>query len=157
MFCFEKSAGAAVFKRVGDKIYFLLLHYKSGHWDFPKGHIEKGEDNEQTLRREVEEETEIADLKIMPDFKKCVYYFYRAKGEEKKKRIKSGANINIFKKVTYYLAETKTEEIKISSEHIGYEWLGYEKALERITYRGPKRVLKKAKKHLNHASQSLLI
>lgn len=149
MFCFEKSVGAVVFRRGGDKIYFLLLHYKSGHWDFPKGHIERGESNEQTLRREVEEETGIADLKILSDFKKRVCYAYRAKNEEREKRIKSGNSINVFKKVTYYLAETKTEEIKISSEHIGYEWLEYKKALVRITYRGPKRVFKKAGKYLN--------
>lgn len=149
MFCFEKSVGAVVFRRDGDKIYFLLLHYKSGHWDFPKGHIEKGESNEQTLRREVKEETGINDLKILPDFERRVYYVYRAKGEERKKRIKSRAAINIFKKVAYHLAKTKTEEIKISSEHINYKWLEYKEALEKITYRGPRRILKKAGKYLN--------
>jgi len=150
MFCFEKSAGAAVFRRDGDRIYYLLLHYKSGHWDFPKGHIEKGESEKQALRREIEEETRITNLKILSDFKKHVYYFYRAKGEEKEKRIKSGAGVNVFKKAAYYLAETKTEEIKISSEHIGYQWLEYEEAVKKITYRGSKRVLKSAGKYLKN-------
>lgn len=171
MFCFEKSAGAVVFRRGGNKprtfqstprlqdarnprwkvrgkIYFLLLHYRSGHWDFPKGHIEKGESEKQALRREVLEETGINDLKVMLDFKKSVYYFYRARGEEKEKRIESGVNINVFKKVAYYLAETETEEIKISFEHIGWEWLEYKEALRIITYRGSKRILKSAQGYL---------
>ncbi|MDZ4384915.1 MAG: NUDIX domain-containing protein, partial [Candidatus Moranbacteria bacterium] len=62
---FEKSVGAVVFrkKETGGK-EFLLLHYPSGHWDFPKGHIESGETEEGTLRREVEEETGLKDLKL---------------------------------------------------------------------------------------------
>jgi len=149
MFCFEKSAGAVVFRRNKNKIYFLLLHYRSGHWDFPKGHIEEGESEEQALRREVLEETSISDLEILPDFKKYVYYFYRAKGEEKEKRIKSETSVNIFKKVIYYLAKTETGKVKISFEHIGWEWLEYEEAMKKITYRGPKRILKSAGKYLN--------
>lgn len=148
MFCFEKSVGAVVFRRDRDKVYYLLLHYKSGHWDFPKGHIEKGESEEQALRREVEEETGINDLKILLDFKKRVYYAYRAKGEEKEKRMRAGTGINIFKKVIYYLAEAKAEEIEISSEHIGWEWLEHEETMKKITYRGPKRILRLAREYL---------
>jgi len=148
MFCFEKSAGAVVFRRDKGKIYFLLLRYRLKHWDFPKGHIEEGESEKQALRREISEETGVSDLKIMPNLKKYIYYFYRAKSEEKEKRIKSGTSINVFKKVAYYLAETKTEEINISFEHVGYKWLKYEEALRRITYRGPKRILKSAEKYL---------
>ncbi len=153
MFTFEKSAGAVVFRRAGEKIYFLLLHYKSGHWDFPKGHIEKGESEEQTLRREVKEETGLDDLKISLDFKKRVHYAYQARGEERTKRRKAGMSINVFKKVVYYLAETKTREVKISSEHVGCEWLEYDEALKKITYKGPRKVLKLVKKYLQKSAR----
>jgi len=36
----EKSAGAIILRKEDNKIYYLLLHYHSGHWEFPKGHIE---------------------------------------------------------------------------------------------------------------------
>ena len=56
----EKSAGAIIYRKESVdtaqgkkyKIYFLLLHYFSGHWEFPKGHIEKDETEEETLKRE---------------------------------------------------------------------------------------------------------
>ena len=56
---------------------------------------------------------------------------------------------NIFKIVTYFLAETKTEEIKISGEHIGFEWLPYEAALGKLTFKNAKDILKKANDYLS--------
>ena len=52
----EKSCGAIVINK-NNKI--LLVHHNAGHWDFPKGHIENGETEEQTAIREVKEETNI--------------------------------------------------------------------------------------------------
>jgi 8-oxo-dGTP pyrophosphatase MutT (NUDIX family) len=139
----EKSAGAVIFRRKNNKIYYLLLHYPSSakaprdYWDFPKGHIEKGEEIEETVRREVEEETGLKDIKFVEGFKEWIKYFFKFKGK------------NIFKIVTFFLAETKTKDVKISSEHIGYEWLPYEKALERLTFNNAKEILKKANDFLN--------
>ncbi len=133
----EISAGAVVFRKNG-KIYYLLLHYKSGHWDFPKGHIEDGEEEDKTVRREIEEETGIKDIELIDGFKNWIKYFFRKTygGDEKAPWI--------FKIVNYYLAETKTKEIKLSDEHIGYKWLDYEDALKQLTYKNAKNVLKKA-------------
>jgi bis(5'-nucleosidyl)-tetraphosphatase len=149
MIAFEKSVGAVVFRRQGEKtIMYLLLHYPGGHWDFPKGHVEIGESEEETLRREVKEETGIEDLEIMPSARSNVRYFYRAKDSEKERRKKEGKFVNVSKKVVYYLAETKTKNIKISEEHLNFDWLGYGDALNRITYDNSKNVLKEANKHL---------
>lgn len=149
MVSFEKSVGAVIFRREGNKLEYLLLHYESGHWDFPKGHIEGAESDEETLRREAREETGLSDLKIMPGFKKTIRYFYQAKGKEKEKRIKAGKDIKIEKTVVYYAAETKSKEVLISFEHIGYVWLDYEKALERVTYKNAKEILEEVNKCLN--------
>ena len=138
----ERSAGAVIFRRENNKIYYLLLHYPSNakapkeYWDLPKGHIEKGEKIEDTVRREVKEEAGIEDLRFVEGFKEWIKYFFRFKGE------------TIFKIATFYLAETKTKEVKTSFEHLGYEWLPYEKAVEQLTFKNAKDILKKAHQFL---------
>ena len=133
----EKSAGAVIFSRADKKIEYLLLHYQAGHWDFPKGNIEKGEKVEETVKREVKEETGIEDIKFTPGFKESIKYFYKLKGK------------NIFKIATFLLAETKTKEVKISWEHIGFKWLPYGEVLEQLTFENAKEILKKANDFLS--------
>ena len=141
----EKSAGAVVFRKKDNKIYYLLLHYEAGHWDFPKGHIEKGESEEETAKREVREETGIEAIKIIKGFKELTKYFFRDTYNLKKGQEKPSL---IFKTVVFYLAETKTKEVKISFEHIGYKWLPYEQSLEQLTFKKAKEILKKANQFL---------
>jgi bis(5'-nucleosidyl)-tetraphosphatase len=150
---FEKSVGAVVFRREKNKILYLLIRHPQsdgycGHWDLPKGHTEKGETNQETLRREVKEETGITELEIVPNFSQWYGYFYRAKDREKAERKSSGRGINIFKIVKVYLVETKEKAIKLSSEHIDYSWMEYNEAFSRITYKNPKKTLEKAHKFL---------
>jgi 8-oxo-dGTP pyrophosphatase MutT (NUDIX family) len=139
----EKSAGAVIFRREGGNIYYLLLHYPSGsrkpksdYWDFPKGHIEKGEKEIETVKREVKEETGLTDLEFVEGFKEWIKYFFKAEGK------------TVFKIVTFYLAKTKTKDVKISFEHIGYEWLVYQDALKRLTFDNAKEILKRANQFL---------
>ena len=148
MISFEKSAGAVVFRRDGDKIFYLLLKYRNGHWDFPKGHIENGETEEETMRREVKEETGIDDPKVIPQFLFKYRYFYKAEGEEYERRKESGNKTLIIKKVIFYLTETLKKEIKLSEEQTDFVWLEFNDALEKITYNKPKKLLKKANKFL---------
>ncbi|MDP2864190.1 MAG: NUDIX domain-containing protein [bacterium] len=139
----EKSAGAIIFRRENDKIYYLSLHYPSSsktpkeYWDLPKGHIEKGEKEIETVRREVEEETGLKDIEFLDGFKEWIRYFFKFK------------EVNILKFVTFYLAETKEKDIKVSFEHLGFEWLSYEKAIEKLTFKNAKKILKKANEFLS--------
>lgn len=137
----EKSAGAVIFCREDKKIYYLLLHYQTGHWDFPKGNIEKGEKLEETVKREVKEETGLEDIEFVAGFKEVIKYFYKLKGK------------NIFKIVTFLLAETKTKKIKISWEHIGYKWLPCEETLEQLTFKNAKEILQKANEFLTKQNE----
>ncbi|MBI3631277.1 MAG: NUDIX domain-containing protein [Candidatus Staskawiczbacteria bacterium] len=137
----EKSAGAVIFRMENGKPYYLILHYHSGHWEFARGHIEEGESEENTVRREIEEETGLKDIKIMPGFKEYSKFFFRRTygltGKAKKKAPW------VFKIVTLYLAETKTENVVISKEHKGFAWLPYEDAVKKLLKNG-KEILKKA-------------
>ncbi len=129
----EKSCGAVLFKKQRDgSVKYALLHYVAGHWDFPKGHQEKNETEEHTAEREIREETRIDDIELVKGFKEIVKYFYK-KGEE-----------TVYKEVVFFLAQTMTEKVKLSSEHIGYAWVSYEHACKKLTYNTSKDLLKKA-------------
>ena len=141
----EKSAGAIIFRKADGKNYYLLLHYGSGHWEFPKGHIEGKETEEETVLRETAEETGIKDLKILPGFKKYIKYFFRQYKENvSEAERKAGKTPWIFKLVTFFVAETKTEEVKISSEHTGFLWLTIDEAIKKTTFKNSKKLLKEA-------------
>ena len=56
----EKSCGAVVFTRENGSIKYVIIESKSGVFGFPKGHIEKGETEEQTALREILEETSLS-------------------------------------------------------------------------------------------------
>src|SRR5208283_284175 len=131
----EKSCGIIVFREdPGRK--FLLLHYEEGHWDYPKGHVEKGETELETARRETEEETGITELDIIPGFREIMGYFYK---RDRK---------TFHKEVIYFLAQTNQSAVTLSNEHIGFEWLGYEDAYSRLTFPNAKDMLKKAQSFL---------
>lgn len=127
----EFSAGAVLFRK-DEKVMYLLLHYEEGHWDFPKGNVENGEEEKETVMREVKEETGISDVGFIKGFKEKITYFYIRNSKK------------IFKEAVFYLAETKEKNIKLSYEHIGYKWLGYDDALKQITYKNSKGILRKA-------------
>jgi 8-oxo-dGTP pyrophosphatase MutT (NUDIX family) len=128
----EISAGAVIYRRNAEPRYLLLKYrYKSEYWDFPKGNVEKGETLEETVRREVKEETGIEDIKLLPGFKEKISYFYKREGQ------------TIYKEVVYFLAETWTAAVKISKEHIGFEWVDFETARERLK-QNSRKVLEKA-------------
>jgi len=70
-----RSAGGVVFRRTERGIRILLLRaFKN--WDFPKGRVETGEEQLDCAKREVEEETGIAELDwpFGEDFKETLPY-----------------------------------------------------------------------------------
>jgi len=134
----EKSCGAVIF-RVGNGTEYLLLHYEAGHWDFVKGHVEKKESEQETVRREILEETGLKNHRFLNDFRVRINYFYRRRGR------------TVSKEVLFYLVEALGDDkVKISGEHVGYEWLPYREALERLTYKNAKDTLRKAEAYLQH-------
>ncbi|MHA1609867.1 MAG: bis(5'-nucleosyl)-tetraphosphatase [Candidatus Njordarchaeales archaeon] len=137
----ERSAGAIVFRKENGKALYLLLHYPAGHWDFPKGNIEKGENELKTARREIFEETGITDIEFIFGFREKIEYHYR-----------KGGNL-VHKEVIFFLAKTRQKEVKLSYEHIGYAWLRYEDALRRVTYESSKQVLRKAHEYLKRIGE----
>lgn len=133
----EKSCGAIIFRK-NKEIKYLLLHYEAGHWDFVKGNLEQGEEERGTVVRETKEEAGITDLVFVENFKEKIQYFYR-----KEKQL-------VKKEVIFYLAETKTKNIKLSYEHIGYDWLSFEDAVNKLTHKNAKDILERANDFLKN-------
>jgi len=128
----ETSAGIVLFRKEESKNLFLLLHYPSGHWDFVKGKMEKGESIHETAIRETKEETGITDVTFLDDFEERIEYNFQYQGE------------SVHKKVIFFLAETNTKDVEISHEHLDYTWVDYNTAMEKTTFDNAKTVLTKA-------------
>ena len=117
---------------------FLLLR-NGVRWDFPKGGVEKGESELQTVKREVEEETGLNDIEVIHGFRKVIEYFYR---RERK---------NVHKQVVYLLARTRHERVKISFEHQGFGWFPFQEAIKRASYDNSKATLTEAEEFIHGA------
>jgi bis(5'-nucleosidyl)-tetraphosphatase len=135
---YERSSGAimASIKKDSNEAEFLLLHHTAGHWDFPKGNIEVGEDELAAARREIFEETGIQDVNFLEGFRRKIEYQY-TRGE-----------ILIQKEVIFHIIRTDTRKIILSNEHIGYVWENYDTAIKKLTYMNAKTLLTEANKFL---------
>jgi 8-oxo-dGTP pyrophosphatase MutT (NUDIX family) len=77
----EYTAGGMVFRRTGaQQIDILMIQDRLGRWTIPKGHVEEGEQLEETALREVTEETGLHNLAIRDKLDK-IHFFYRKEGK----------------------------------------------------------------------------
>lgn len=81
MFAAVEAAGGVV-ENPADGI---LMIFRRGWWDLPKGHVEAGETHEETALREVEEETGLRGLSIRKPLG-TTQHFYRMHGRWEMKR-----------------------------------------------------------------------
>lgn len=141
----ERSAGIIVFRIDDDARRYLLLDYGK-YYEFPKGHLEPGEDDLTAALRELDEETGITSVQLVEGYKREITYYYRAKRRQRAARmVPSGV---VRKDVCFFLARTKEKKVRISDEHVGYVWLSYDKALARLKYPTAKELLTLAEAHL---------
>lgn len=105
---YHRSCGTVVFRIRDGRVEFLLLYQNgAGTWSFPKGHMEQGELEVDTAKREAFEEIGI-DVNVYSQYRKEVHY-----PVSKTSR----------KTVVLYLAETKGEpNIVRPNEIISYRW-----------------------------------
>ena len=132
-----KSCGAVIIHHDKGKIEFLVIKHKpeaGGHWMFPKGHIEKGETEEETAKREIHEETGL-EVKFIQGFRETIEYFDHVREEQKL--------------VVFFLCEATTKEVKyIFDEVEDHKWLQFNDALKIITHENSKEILRKAEKFI---------
>lgn len=127
----EKSCGAIVYRKFHGNIEILLIkHINSGHWSFPKGHVENGETEIQTALREIKEETSI-DVIIDPTFRETVTYSPKR---------------DTLKVVVYFLAKAKNVDFSPQEDEIAeIKWVDIVHAANLLTYENDKTIVAKAR------------
>lgn len=96
-----EAAGGVVFNEYDE----VLLIYRKGFWDLPKGKLEKGELKKECAVREVEEETGVKNVSIEQKLnlfyngKKTTYHTYRQK------------NRPILKPSYWYIMKTNKQDL----------------------------------------------
>ncbi len=128
---FEKSCGAVVYRKHHGNLEILLIkHINSGHWSFPKGHMEDGESETETAMREIMEETGV-DVILDPTFRETVTYFPRKDTQ---------------KVVVYFIGRARTFNYTPQEGEIAeVRWVDVGHANQLLTYENDKVIVNKAK------------
>ena len=127
----EKSCGAIVYRKFHGNIELLLVkHVNSGHWSFPKGHVELGETEVETAQREILEETGI-EVIIGSSFRESVTYSPK-KGTQKI--------------VGYVLAKAKGYDFIPQPDEIAdIKWVEIGRAQSVLSYDNDRSIVSKAR------------
>ncbi len=134
----ERAAGLILFREAsGPRKYLIIKNRRGGHWGFPKGHVEPGEDELQAAVREVAEEVRIYKFNIVPGFRTTVRYTFFRDG----KRFR--------KEVVLFLAQTEEEGQPFEGEVDAMLWLPFPSALACITFPEQREALRQAEAWLN--------
>ncbi|MGD0993219.1 MAG: NUDIX hydrolase [Gemmatimonadales bacterium] len=130
----ETSAGGVVFRRTPENgALFLLIRDSYRNWGFPKGHVEPGEERADAARREVAEETGLADLVIHVPVQD-IDWFFRFRGRL------------IHKTCAFYLMESAAGEVCPQKDEgiTACRWLPFEEAFKTVSYANAREVLRAA-------------
>lgn len=135
----EYSAGFVIYHEGKDKKrnYLLLRHRAGRHWGFPKGRVERGEDERAAALRETGEETGIKRIEHIPEFRVVSCYHFLRNNKPTRKD------------VVYFLGHVETKcNPYLSAEHTEGRWLSSVNALQLLTYSDARVVLRKAEEFI---------
>lgn len=134
----ERAAGLILFKEdAGRRKYLLIKNRRGGHWGFPKGHVEPGEDEFQAAVREAAEEVRINNFQVVPGFRTTVRYAFPRN------------EVLVRKEVVLFLARTEEEGEPFKEEVAEMLWLPFREAVNRITFAEQREALRQAEAWLN--------
>jgi bis(5'-nucleosidyl)-tetraphosphatase len=141
----DRSAGVIVYHRDESGCRFLLLLSrltKRPLWEFPKGGVDDGETVTEAALRELQEETGMSadDIRIVPGFEhREEYRFTSGRGDSR---------TLVRKEVTYFLAETRTTDVRLSAHEASqFAWLSYTEAARKLKYKARRDMLRRAAEH----------
>jgi 8-oxo-dGTP pyrophosphatase MutT (NUDIX family) len=129
----EHSAGGVIFRRASEGVLWLVIRDSYRNWGFPKGHVEEGESEVDAARREVGEETGLADLiHCAPALD--IDWFFRFRGKL------------IHKTCAFFVFESPDGEASPQEEEgiSACRWLPFDEALRALSYANARDVLRVA-------------
>ena len=130
----ERSAGGVLLVPVGSALLVALISLRGGDvLALPKGHIEAGEQPEQTAVRETREETGITGALVAPLEEISYFYWSRARRARVSKRV-----------AFYLLAYRSGSPAHPDAEVEGVRLVPVDRATESLTYPGERRVMELA-------------
>jgi 8-oxo-dGTP pyrophosphatase MutT (NUDIX family) len=129
----EVSAGGIVFRRDGERTFYLLIRDPYRNWGFPKGHLEEGEEPAAAAVREVGEETGLSGLELRAAVE-TIDWTFRFRGRQ------------IHKVCHFFLMETEQRRTTPQSAEgiTACRWASYEQATKMIAYDNARAVLAQA-------------
>ncbi len=126
---YEKSCGAVIYNEDKQERRYLLIRNRSQNIGFPKGHIEYGETELQTVHREILEETGLR-VDVQENFRRL--YDYKVK-------------FSVNKRAVYYLAKYTNQCVFPQAGEVLEYWLvPYAKAMDLLTFDADRRILEDA-------------
>lgn len=133
----DKSVGIIPVYMDGKDILFLHIHQAIGHWGFPKGHPNPGENELETALRELREETGIKKCAVMDNFRYVQNYSFEKDGSE------------IKKEVVFFIGLVEKDNILLDKNEVqASKWLDYEQSLRQLSYEESRNMMKFAFKFL---------
>ena len=135
----EPTSGGIVFRFTKDKkdIEVLLIQDSRERWTIPKGHIEPGETAKMTARREIEEETGLANISVLAWLGK-IHFKYRRMD----KLVLMTTQIYLVQALDNHEMPTPEKWMK------GIKWFSFTDALEAIEYEDIEKLMLIAKKKI---------
>jgi 8-oxo-dGTP pyrophosphatase MutT (NUDIX family) len=136
----ETSCGAVVYKMTQDMVpIFLLVNSKrSDRWGFPKGHIEDGESETETAKREIFEETGIKSVKFIENFRQEDVYLINGTLDETKGHL-------VEKHSIYFLVLALEDVLDLDKNEISKaEWVNIKKTRELLSFSNQKKIIRLA-------------
>ncbi|MDR0820160.1 MAG: NUDIX domain-containing protein [Endomicrobium sp.] len=135
----EFSCGAVIYKMKNDNPLFLLVNSKqSGTWGFPKGHIENGESETETARREIFEETGIKNIEFIKNFRQEDVYIIDGAASRKDERQAEKHSI-------YFLASALEDALDFDkNEILELKWVNINQAQDLLSFANQKKIINSA-------------
>lgn len=132
----QVSSGGVIFRKAKENdVEIALVAVKEGKvWSLPKGIVEKGEETSETAVREVREETGLSG-KVVEKIGQITYWYYIRED-----------NVKCRKTVHFYLLEYLSGSTADHNWEVDRaEWFPIQEALKKLSYRGDKEIVEKAR------------